>query len=197
MLEIIFISSAVVVGVLVLLLLPRLVPANDRLRQTIKIVFLILYILVILYETLLTRSITRHFKYQLSLFWSYRQSFSFCPDASGLGLYIADSALLKQIILNILLYIPFGYLLPAARPRLAKLPGAPSRLRVLNALKNFPWMVIVTGAVLSVGIEFTQLFFRLGLFELDDIFNNTVGCLLGVILYQLLLRPRVKKTGRA
>lgn len=197
MLEIIFISSAVVVGVLVLLLLPRLVPDNERLRQTIKAVFLILYILVILYETLLTRSITRHFKYELSLFWSYRQSFSFCPDANGLGLYIADSALLKQIILNILLYIPFGYLLPAARPRLAKLPGAPVRLRALNALKNFPWMVIVIGAVFSVGIEFTQLFFRLGLFELDDIFNNTVGCLLGVILYQLLLRPRAKTTGRA
>ena len=155
---------------------------------------MILYILIILYETLFSRSITRHVKYQLSLFWSYRQSLSFCSDCGWPGLYIADSALFKQIILNILLYIPLGYLLPTAVPRLRKLPGAPLRWRVLNALKNFPWMVIVIGAVLSVGIEVTQLFFRLGLFELDDIFNNTVGCLLGVILYQLLLRPRTKKT---
>ncbi len=196
MIEIALILATVVIGVLILLALPRLVRGDERLLQTLKVIFAVAYILIILYETLFTRSITRHVKYELSLFWSYRQSLSFCTDAGWPGLCIADSALLKQIILNILLYIPFGYLLPSAWPRLAKLPGRAPRRRVIRMLKNFPWIVIVISVSLSTFIEVTQLFFRLGLFELDDIFNNTVGCLIGIILYQLLLRPRAKKSGR-
>ncbi len=197
MIEIIFISAVVLVGVVGLLLLPKLLPDHDRLLGRVKVVLLLLYILVILYETLLSRSITGYASYKLSLFWSYRRALSLYQGSDGWRLLITDSALLKQIILNILLYIPFGYLLPFARPRLAKPKRASSRFSVIRVLGKFPWTIVLIGTLFSVGIEIAQLFFRLGLFELDDIFNNTVGCLLGVILYQLLLRPGSKKTDPA
>ena len=146
--------------------------------------------LVIVYVTLLSRSTAYHVHYKLSLFWSYRASLSFFNDGGGIGLSIIDRALFKQIILNILLYIPFGYLLPFAWPRRRKPPRAQSRPRIIRALAAFPWIVVLLGAALSTVIEGIQLVSRLGLFELDDIFNNTIGCLLGAVLYQLLLRQK-------
>ncbi|WP_262369700.1 VanZ family protein [Enterococcus faecium] len=40
----------------------------------------------------------------------------------------------------------------------------------------------------SLSIEFTQLFFRLGTFQLSDLFYNTLGGLIGALLYWLFYR---------
>jgi glycopeptide antibiotics resistance protein len=193
MIEIVWIASAVLVGALLLPVLSRLFSGNDRLFRNVRVLVLILYILIILYVTLLSRPVTRHFKYQFSLFWSYREALALRDDSRGLGLFITDSVLFKQILLNILLYVPLGYLLSFALPRLVKTNRRASRFRVINMLRAFPWIAVLIGAALSIAIEFTQLLFRLGLFEFDDIFNNVLGCLCGVILYQVLVRPLAKK----
>jgi glycopeptide antibiotics resistance protein len=70
-------------------------------------------------------------------------------------------------LLNILLYVPLGFLL--------------SDLRYLGSLK-----IILLGFACSTLTELTQLVFHLGLFEFDDIFDNTLGCILGVLFFLFL-----------
>ena len=47
--------------------------------------------------------------------------------------------------------------------------------------------VILVGFVCSALTEITQLVFRIGLFEFDDMINNTLGCAVGCLLSGLLM----------
>ena len=71
-----------------------------------------------------------------------------------------------QISLNILLFIPFGFLLPIISERFKSL-----------------WYTIVTEFIFSAGIKTMQYITGRGLTEVDDVINNTVGTLVGYILY--------------
>lgn len=186
-------AIAVFAGVLVLPAVSKTLSKKERLLRNVKWALLLAYILVILYQTLLFRTTSYHATYRLSLFWSYRKAFAVGTDSPFFGISITSGSLLVQIILNILLYIPFGYLLPFAMPGLSKPGRFPSRARVAHAFRTFPWRAVLIGAALSAATEFAQLFFRLGLFEFDDIFNNTLGCFLGVVLFQLFAKPRLSK----
>lgn len=44
--------------------------------------------------------------------------------------------------------------------------------------------VIVTGMVISLTIEVIQLVTRRGLFEFDDILHNSLGCLIGYVVFK-------------
>ena len=181
-------ATAIFVGALLLPVISNALLKNDRLLRSVKVALLCLYVLVILYLTVLFRTSSYTAQYKLSLFWSYRRAFAWTAD----GLVITSGGLLLQIVLNILLYIPFGYLLPFAWPQLAQGGRIAARPRIIRRLASFPWKVLLVGSALSLATELTQLFFRLGLFELDDVFDNTLGCLIGLILYQLLIRPKLK-----
>ena len=73
---------------------------------------------------------------------------------------------------NIVLFLPFGFLLSAAYKR--------------TSMGKF----LVLGFMLSLFIEACQLVFRLGWFEVDDILHNVLGTYLGIRLY----RRTVKRT---
>ncbi len=76
-----------------------------------------------------------------------------------------------HLILNVILFIPFGILFPLSYP---------SRSSFLS------FTVI---ALLSIlGIELTQRLTYLGIFDVDDIFLNFLGCLIGYIVYKLIKR---------
>ena len=79
---------------------------------------------------------------------------------------------LISIIQNIVLFIPFGFLLFAAssHPRTSR--------------------ILLLGFLLSLSIELCQLLLRLGWFEVDDILHNVLGTYLGMRLY----RRTVKRT---
>lgn len=70
------------------------------------------------------------------------------------------------ILQNIILFIPFGFLLCGAtdQPRTSR--------------------ILLLGFLLSLSIELCQLFFRLGWFEVDDILHNVLGTYLGICLYR-------------
>ena len=72
-----------------------------------------------------------------------------------------DMGILHQILLNVLLFIPFGVMFKLTF-RKTGLPGG--------------WLV---GFLLSMVIEVCQLVFHLGLFEWDDMLHNSLGCLIG------------------
>lgn len=63
-----------------------------------------------------------------------------------------------QYLLNILFFIPYGFLFPR---------------------KNNWKFVFVTALVLSVFIELSQFIFNLGWCEVDDVISNTLGAMIG------------------
>lgn len=110
------------------------------------------YMFLVLADTVLIRSAGR-LRYELLPFWSYRDYFN--------G---TDDSLMKQIVANVVMFIPIGVLVG----------------KLLN------WNGVWIGAGFSVIIEITQLVTRRGLFEFDDILHNTIGTVIGVVLFMAL-----------
>lgn len=77
----------------------------------------------------------------------------------------------KQIVDNILVFIPFGLLLPASF-------NAKCRFR------NY-FLVVLAGFALSFCIEAVQYVYSIGFTEVDDLINNTWGCIVGCGIYAL------------
>ena len=158
------------------LLLPvwaYLLQKHPRLFATAKYTFLGVYIIANLYETILFRTVKPDAPVKLELLWSYRESLTFPDGLLGLlagTVVIANPALLEEIILNVLLYIPLGYLLPFTFDKLK------------------PWQIILIGMSCSVLTEVTQLVCRIGWFEFDDMLNNTMGCIIGLLMHWCIVR---------
>lgn len=119
------------------------------------------YILFILMETIIDRK-TGVGRVELVPFWSYSH-----PE------------LRMEILLNYVLFIPFGCLLH------------------LCFGKKWGLKVVLIGFLLSVSIEIVQLVFRIGLFEFDDMIGNTVGCLIGAVVGKLIRKKKKKTTPEA
>lgn len=68
----------------------------------------------------------------------------------------------RNIILNILMLVPLGFFLPL----------------LFKKCKRF-WVTYLSGFLFTLILELTQLFAQRGIFELDDIVNNTLGCIIG------------------
>jgi len=183
--KVLWIAIAVLVCALMLPVLSKWLAPTPRLLRGTAIWLFILYILINLCETLLFRESSHDAIYMLAPFWSYRAALSLYEPGRGFGLFITDVRLFRQIILNILLYVPFGYLLPFAWPKLAQRKRP--RPHGSGARRAFPWRVVLIGMAFSLTTECIQLVSRVGLFELDDIFDNTIGCVLGAGLYYLLI----------
>ena len=103
-------------------------------------VLIALYIFFILWVTLFSREpmTTRIFR---GLFWEIEMGYW------------------NNIIQNILLFIPLGFLIGGKRG-------------------------IIAGLLLSIGIELTQYIAVLGYCELDDVLNNTIGAAIGSLLFK-------------
>lgn len=153
-----------------------------------KYVIFGVYALANLYETILFRGVMPQPIAMLQPLWSYRESLALTGGVAGTfkglltgtgGVVVTNPRLLEEIILNILLYIPLGYLLPFTWPSLA------GRKRPVPLLM---WRVVLIGFVCSAVTEVSQLVFRIGLFEFDDMMNNTLGCALGCLIYAFLRR---------
>ena len=77
-----------------------------------------------------------------------------------------------EIVLNYILFMPLGFLL------------------YLCFEKKYGFRVVIAGFVLSASIEISQLVFRIGLFEFDDMIGNTIGCLIGSLVGMLIKRGK-------
>ena len=89
-----------------------------------------------------------------------------------------NSEILLQIIMNIVMYIPLGCLLPYS-------------CRLFDKKRNVVLMAMASSSV----IEFIQYVCGIGLFEIDDILNNTFGAIIGVLVYVLCNIVRHRKDG--
>ncbi len=75
--------------------------------------------------------------------------------------------LLAQIFLNVLMFIPIGFFIG----------GALKKRNILN--------VFGIGFLLSFFIELTQLITTRGVFNVDDIIHNVLGCVIGYLCFML------------
>lgn len=73
--------------------------------------------------------------------------------------------LVAENIMNVVVFVPVGMVI-ACSMRSVKL-----------------WMVLLLGFGISFSIETLQFFFRRGFSEFDDVFHNTLGCILGYGAY--------------
>ena len=124
-------------------------------------IFLFAYILCVVFYTLFSRA-EGFFEAHYDLFWSYKMWIH------------GDAQMGWEIVLNIALFMPVGFMLAAWKNE-------------WSVRRRLCWSVVLC-CLISVGIEVSQLVFRLGTFEFDDILNNTVGGAAGCLCYFLFIK---------
>ena len=126
-----------------------------RLIDCLAISILTFYLAFVFTLTIYARNVTPEANLQLVLFWSYKHI------ANG------DRGMFFEVFWNVVLFMPYGFLASIASKSKAK------------------WLVLLSGSLLSVAIELTQLFTHRGFFEFDDMVHNTLGTIIGIALYFL------------
>ena len=125
--------------------------------QCIAAILLSLYIVVLLYFTVVGRYSHEEYEYEIQFFTSYRWFFRH-----------NDEQMLRQLLINFIMLIPVGFLLP-----------------IIINVKHKYLITLGLSLLLTVFIETMQLIMKCGAFEIDDIINNFVGAVIGMLLYAL------------
>ena len=113
------------------------------------------YVFLIICSTIVFRQFSESKTIEYRLFWSYEQA------------SIGNIYLFFENMMNIIIFIPLGFLLCIAFPKVTL------------------WQVIIAGFAFSLAIELMQLKLQRGLCEVDDLIHNTIGCIIGVLFFQL------------
>lgn len=146
------------------LLLSVLKPDNPALVRRVSWWMFQAYLLMVLCVTIIFREEKDVSQISMKPIWEYDS---------------LNYKLIAESILNVLLFVPLGFLAGAAirRKRLLETVG------------------LCCG--ISVAIELLQLITRRGVCNIDDVIHNTLGCFIGYGLFLLCYKPicRIKKTG--
>ncbi|MEG2290648.1 MAG: VanZ family protein [Clostridium sp.] len=123
-----------------------------KLRKLSLYAMLLIYIVIVLGATLGTR-IPRYGGggVNMHLFSSYKEAWNSFSVVEW-----------RNIILNILMFTPLGFLLPL----------------IFNKCETW-WVTYFVGFLSTVFLELIQLVTGMGVFDLDDIWNNTLGVMIG------------------
>lgn len=127
------------------------------------------YLTGLLMITLLNRIPGKQYMIEPVPFWSYWEI-----------LMNHDAALFMQVIGNVVVFLPWGVLLPCL-------------MKKEESLKY----VAISACFLSMTIEGIQAVGKLGLCEVDDVIHNTLGAVLGYLVYLYILKKKIlsKKNG--
>ena len=128
---------------------------------------LVCYLVVVFGATMMSRGNSYESLGWQPLFSSYRAAWE---QFSG--------TLWRNLILNILLFVPLGFLLPLGIGWFRKC-----------------YRTYLAGLVLTLGIEGLQFLLGRGVCEMDDVLNNTLGAMIGYGCYALwvLVTQRVRR----
>ncbi len=139
---------------------------NINKRKMILYGISIIYIIIVLGAVFLNRSNLYGYA-NLHLFSSYKEAYN-----------NMQISLFRNIILNILLFIPLGFLLPFYSDKLKK-----------------GYKIILIGFIFTLIIEIIQYITKIGIFEIDDILNNIIGTLIGYCIFKIYynLKNKSKK----
>ena len=131
-------------------------------------IVLSLYIVVLLYFTVVGRYSHEEYEYKINFFTSYRWFF----EHNG-------GQVLRQLLINLVMLMPVGFLLPI----------------IINTKHKF-LITMALSLLLTVFIETMQLITKCGSFEVDDIINNFIGAVLGMLIYALCSKLLKSKTNK-
>ena len=131
-------------------------------KQTRNIFFLLFFLAMILLRTVLCRSI-----------WTNPLS----DVLGGMVLYSMEDGVNAEVVENIILFIPFSFFLARVLD-----------LKIMT--KSIGCNAISISIVLSICIEVSQLFFKLGTFQISDILYNSLGGLLGGCAYAVIQKHK-------
>lgn len=115
------------------------------------------YIFTVLYITLIDRIVGEQRHMLDAPFWEYKNLIS----------GVDWQFYFWQIIGNLVMLIPFGIMLPFLFKRMQSVA-----------------FVAAAGCMFSMFIEITQFITGRGLCEVDDVFNNTVGAVIGYLIFR-------------
>lgn len=132
------------------------------------------WVFAVVYFAFLIRQPGEHGGVNTQPFWEVRRAFRLLGPSIFDGIRIASRTVFMDIVLNILLFVPFGMMLPVLFPRMRRI------------------FVVPLGFLGSVCIEGFQYITHLGMADVDDLINNTIGTLLGLIIYLLFIRSAGK-----
>ncbi len=133
-----------------------------KLRKVISRLLFVLYLVVLLFLVFgADRMASSGYNYNLVLFSEIKRFIKYRH-------IVGYKAFLANVVGNFVVFIPFGFLLPT-----------------LTRYKyNFIFLTLLSFEF-SLIIELTQLFTRLGSFDVDDLLLNTLGGSAGYILYKI------------
>ncbi len=151
-----------------------MIRGTTKIQKTCWVIF-IFYLIGITYYTIFAESLGRGpsadsearynliFFNEIRRFWVYREQ---------LGI----RAFLLNVVGNVLAFVPCGFLLPAVSRRCRWIYGCAA-----------------VGLLISFTIECTQLIFRVGSFDVDDLLLNTLGVILGFFINRFIQRRRYRR----
>lgn len=154
--EILVIYMALGIAVLVTVgLFVRFCFAHSRSMRMVYVFWFLLYFALVLYLTVFMR------------IGSVDRSVVTVPFGDlHRAIVQRDPALVTHMALNVLLFVPFGFLVPAMNPKYFR-----------------KWsFAMLGGLATSTVIEGVQLIFSLGQSDVDDIIANTLGAIIGYFL---------------
>ncbi|KAB0577133.1 VanZ like protein [Fusobacterium naviforme] len=141
----------------------RIRPRHRAAGTVLFLLYLACLIYFLFFAEALGRSGSELYHYNLEplkeirRFWLYRES-------------LGNGAFLLNTLGNVLAFLPFGFFLPIVSGR----------------CHDF-LTLFFSGALFSGGIELIQLLTRLGSFDVDDILLNTVGAVLGYLIFRMCI----------
>ena len=151
--------------------------STKRKIKCLSVLLFILYVLLLVYFLFFSeeygRVATEERMYRYNLipfveirrFWIYRKQ---------LGVF----AVFTNIFGNVIGFIPYGFILPVIAHKCRR--GT---------------FIITSGFALSLLVETVQLFARVGCFDVDDLFLNTLGAAIGYLLFVVCNYLRRKRYG--
>ena len=159
LLALILCTAVAVIFVIAYFVVYRKLLHGQKIIRATKLIWcgvMLIYMIVVAGATLLSRG-GFYYGNVATVFSSYREA------------YIMQKPVLwRNIILNYLMFVPLGFLLPVG-----------------TKLFRSWWRVTVCGFGLSLMIEVFQLILRRGIFEPDDLLANTAGCMIGYGMYRI------------
>jgi hypothetical protein len=143
----------------------RCIREGHRAAGTLLFLFYLLGLAYFLFfSEALGRTESEEYHYNLVLFreirrfWSYRELLGY-------------KAFLLNMVGNVVALIPFGFFLP-----------------IVSGRRHTGFCMLLMGILLSVFIELLQLVTRLGSFDVDDILLNTIGTMMGYLIFRIFFR---------
>lgn len=135
---------------------------RTKLSYAIHMLFWIYMILLLYFVLISERTNYSSYRYNLEIFREIRRLI----DNKN---YFSVWDWVANLIGNVFGFVPFGFLLPW-----------------VNKEKTNIFFIFMYTLTLSVAIEITQLIFKLGVFDVDDLILNTLGGIIGYILFCIL-----------